>query len=289
MAGEFIILNSGLDNAVTAAYPGGVSIKLTTFKVGSGTGYTPDPDTDTDLHGIVLYTGLISGYVRQGDGSLLLTCVLPAEVGPFVFGELGIYTDTGALFAVAVLETPIDKPSSTNSGFGTTFTFNALLKVGSSPVVIETTGSPLGYPVQYVPTWSGLEPAPISGPAIYMTIVAESDSKGDFGSAIRRTDGTWSIASNYVAMPQTAMINGVAGNKSWVTIPLTAWTALVPGDTTVAKGAAATFLIKAPNHYICQANASLSGTNVQFTFTQPFIKGNLSVAQPLRLWCNYRL
>lgn len=289
MSGEFIILKSGLTNSVTQAYPGGVSIKLTTFKVGSGTGYTPDdPVPDTDLHGNILYTGSISGYVRQGDGSLLITCVLPAEVGPFAFGELGIYTDTGQLFAVAVFDTPIDKPSSVNSGFGMTFTFNGLLKLGAAQVVIEAAPSPLGFPVQYVTTWANLEPAPINGPPIYMSIVNEQDNKGDLGSAVRRMDGTWSIGGNFIALPPITSINGLAGSRSWVTVPLSSWLAVVPGDTSLQRGSAATFLIKAPNGYICMASAALAGSNVQFTFSQLFVKGNLSIGQPLRVWSNYQ-
>lgn len=289
MAGEFIITNAGLANATSASSPGGVSVKLPTFRLGSGTGYTPAP-TDTALHGSTLYTGLITGFIRQADGSLLISCVLPAGAGPFTFGEVGIYDDSNVLFALACLPDPVTKTSNLNSGFGATYTFNGLLKLGSASVTIEVPGgSPVGYPVQYVTTWAALEPAPMAGPSLYVTIISQEDNKGDYSTLVRKNDEKWSIQSNYFPMRASATIGVVAGDKSYLTIPLSAWTALVPGDTTLAIGAATSFVIRAPNGYYCQAAASLAGSNVQFTFTEPFIKGNIAAGQALRIWSNYPL
>ena len=284
MAGEFIIVKSGLVNAVSASYPGGVSIKLTSFRLGTGTAYEPNPDTDQTLRGVEVFGGPISSYVRMGDGSLLVTCVLPAEVGPFDFGEIGIYTDSGALFALCCLPEQITKTSSMNSGFGTTYTFNGLIKVGSSPIIIETTGAPLGFPVQYVPAWSMLEPAPISGAPLYMSIVSEVDSKGNYGMALRKNDGTWAVGGGFISLSPVATITGVAGDKSWVTIALTAWAQMCPSDPQFVRGLKSGFLIKAPNSYFCMATGQIGGSNVQFTFNQPFTKGNLGVGQTLQIW-----
>lgn len=289
MAGEFILSAVGLANATSAASPGGISVKLPTFKLGSGTGYTPT-SADTALHGSTLYTGLISGSIKQADGSLLISCVLPAGAGPFTFGEIGIYDDSDVLFALACLPDPVTKTSNLNSGFGATYTFNGLLKLGSAAVTIEVPGgSPVGFPVQYVTTWAALEPAPMAGPSLYVTIISQEDNKGDYSTLVRKADEKWSIQSNYFPMRASATIGVVAGDKSYLTIPLSAWTTLVPGDTTLAIGAATSFVVKAPNGYFCQAAASLAGSNVQFTFTEPFTKGNIAAGQALRIWSNYPL
>jgi hypothetical protein len=291
MAGEFILTSVGLAAATTASQPGGISVKLTTFKVGSGSGYTPNP-SDTALRGSVLYTGTITGYIKQPDGSLLVSCVLPAGVGPFTFGEIGIYDDLGNLFALSCLPVPITKTSSLNSGFGATYTFNGLLKLGSSSTIIQIPGgNPLEYPVQYVTTWAALEPAPLSGPSIYVTIISEVDNKGDYSTLVRKNDGKWSIQSNYFPMRTSAVISAVAVNKSFLTIPIAAWLAMVPGDTSLTIGAATSFVVKAPNGYFAQANASLAsgGTLVQFTFTELFTKGDIVAGQTLKIWSNYPL
>lgn len=290
MAGEFVITQIGLDESTSAAQPGGISVKLTTFKVGSGTGYTPGLG-DTALHGSVLYTGTITGYIRQGDGSLLVSCVLPLDVGPFTFGEIGLFTQAGDLFALSCLPTTVQKISSLNGGFGDTYTYNGLLKLGSSATTIELPGvGPMEYPVQYVATWDALEPAPLAGPSLYVTIISEADNKGDLSTLVRKpTDGKWSIQSNFLAVRRTAIINAVAVDKSYVTIPLSSWTALCPGDTTFTKGAATSFVVQAPNGYFCSAVGSLAGSNIQFTFSTLFTKGDLAVSQPLRLFVNYPL
>lgn len=291
MAGEFVVTSGGLSASTSAALPGGISVKLTTFKVGSGTGYTPDPSTDTTLRGSVLYTGAITGYIRQGDGSLLVSCVLPLDVGPFTFGEIGLFTESGDLFALSCLPTTVQKISVLNGGFGDTYTYNGLLKLGASATTIELPGvGPMEYPVQYVTSWDALNPAPLNGPSLYVTIISEADNKGDMSTLVRKpTDGKWSIQSNFNAVRRTALINAVAGDKSYVTITLAAWTALCPGDTTFTKGAATSFVVQAPNGYFCSAVGSLAGANIQFTFSTQFTKSDLAINQPLRLFVNYPL
>lgn len=289
MAGEFIVTDAGLAEAANAAAPGGIKVEITTFKVGAGTGYTPTA-SQTALSGSVLYTGAVTGYMRQPDGSLLVSCVLPADVGPFTFGEVGLYTSGGALFAVACLPDPIAKTSSLNSGFGATYTFNGLLKLGSSATTIDIVGAgPLYYPVQYVTSWAALNPAPVGGPQLYVTIISEVDNKGDYSTLVRKTDGTWSIQSNYFAARPLATIAAVAVNKSYLTITLTDWLKLCPGDTTLTKGAATSLVVQANNGYFCSATASLAGSNVQLTFSELFTKSNLASGQTLKLWSNYPL
>ncbi len=290
MAGEFVITQVGLNNSTSAAQPGGVLVKLPTFKLGAGTGYSPTK-TDTALHGSVVYTGTVTGFVRQGDGSMLVTCVVPPDAGPFTFGEVGIYTDAGDLFALACLVDPITKVGGLNSGFGATYTFNGLLKLGAGAVTIDLDAlGPTNFPVQYVPLWSDLEPAPLTGPQLYFSIVSQVDNKGDYGMAVRNSiTGKWSIQSNYHAVRPTATITSVAVNKSYVLISKSDWLELCPGDTSLVKAAATSFIVQSPNGYMCMATASAAGANVQFTFTEQFLKSDLAVSQKLRLYTNYPL
>ena len=290
MSGEFIVTQVGLNNTTSAAQPGGLLVKLPTFKLGAGTGYTPTK-SDTALHGAVVYTGVITGFIRQGDGSLLIACVVPPDAGPFTFGEIGIYTDAGDLFALACLPTPVTKVGGLSSGFGATYTFNGLLKLGASATTIDLEAlGPTTFPVQYISTWAALEPAPLVGPQLYFTIISQVDNKGDYSVAVRNaTTGKWSIQTNYRAVRPTAVINTVAGDKSYLTISLASWLVLCPGDTSLAKAIATSFVVQAPNGYMCMATASAAGSFVQFTFSEPFIKGDLAAGQPLKMYTNYSL
>ena len=289
MAGQFVLTNAGLAQATLAASPGGVKMLIPTFKLGAGTGYTPTA-AHTALVGTTLYTGLVSGYVKQPDGSLLVSCVVPADAGPFTFGEIGLYNDSNTLIALACLPDPISKVSSLGAGFGATYTFNGLLKLGTASVTIDITpAGPMSYPVQYVTSWAALDPYPLGGPQMYTTIISEADNKGDYSTAVRTSSGGWSIQSNFRANRLVATINGVAANKSWITISLADWLALCPGDTSLAKATSTSFVVQSPNGYFCSAVPSLAGSNVQFTFSENFTKSNLAIGQPLRLWSNYAL
>jgi hypothetical protein len=137
----FIVTQVGLDAAVTSASPGGITLILSTFKVGSGFGYTPTK-LDTALHGSVLYTSTISGFSTGSDGSLIVDCTMSVEAGPFDFGEIGIYTSTGQLFALLALPALEHKYTSLGSTVASTFTFKAYLRLGQvGGIITIDTGS----------------------------------------------------------------------------------------------------------------------------------------------------
>lgn len=135
MADAFIVTDVGLAAAVSAADQG-IKLKLTSFKVGSGFGYTPEK-TDTALHGTILYEDQITTYRVSSDGSLVVTCALSVDSGPFQFGEIGIYTESGDLFCLAALENTLQKYSSLGSNIASTYSFDAYLRLGQATTVIE--------------------------------------------------------------------------------------------------------------------------------------------------------
>lgn len=89
-------------------------ITLSTFKLGSASGYIPSP-SDTDIHGTLIYTGGISPYVVIDANVVKYSCYLDYDLGPFQFGELGLFTDTGVLFALAANDVLIDKKGDTGN------------------------------------------------------------------------------------------------------------------------------------------------------------------------------
>lgn len=75
-------------------------IQVSSYKLGSAFGYTPS-GTDTDIHGTLIYSGAPSQYFVVNSNVVKYSLLLDYNLGPFDFGEIGIYTSTGTLFALA--------------------------------------------------------------------------------------------------------------------------------------------------------------------------------------------
>lgn len=134
-ADVFKVTQVGLD-ASTSAAASGIRLVLATFKVGSAYGYTPNK-SDTALHGSVLYTASITSFSTSSDGSLIVNCTMSVEAGPFDFGEVGIYTDAGVLFALMALPQIEHKYTSLGTNVASTFTFSCYLRLGQAGGVIQ--------------------------------------------------------------------------------------------------------------------------------------------------------
>jgi hypothetical protein len=90
-------------------------IQVSTFKLGSAYGYVPAP-TDTDIHGSLVYTGAPSQYFVVNSNVVKYSVVLDYALGPFSFGEIGLYTSTGVLFALATGDSLLSKIPVTSPG-----------------------------------------------------------------------------------------------------------------------------------------------------------------------------
>lgn len=82
----------------------GVMPVMSEFKVGGAYAYTPE-NTMTDIQGAVLFTGVPSSQVID-DGVWLYEAIMDQSVGPFHWGEVGLYHN-GELFAIGVQSTQI--------------------------------------------------------------------------------------------------------------------------------------------------------------------------------------
>jgi hypothetical protein len=138
-ANTLIVTQIGLDAAVSSS-SGGIELVLSTFKIGSAYGYTPIV-SDTALHGSILYTDSITSFSTSSDGSLIVNCTMSVEAGPFDFGEIGIYTEAGDLFALMALPALEHKYSSLGTTVASTFTFKCYLRLGQIGGVISIDSS----------------------------------------------------------------------------------------------------------------------------------------------------
>lgn len=162
----FIVTQVGLDAAVDAAAHG-IKLVLSSFRIGSAYGYTPTM-SDTGLHGSTLYTDQITNFRISGDGSLVVTCTMSVDAGPFQFGEIGIYTQGGQLFCLAALAQLQTKYSSLGTNIASTYSFDAYIRLGQATSVIEV-DSVTSVTYTQVVSALGYVPYNSSNPAGYLT------------------------------------------------------------------------------------------------------------------------
>lgn len=167
MSDAFIVTQIGLNGAVSAAEMG-IHLVLKTFKIGSAFGYTPTL-ADTALHGSTLYTDQITSYRISSDGTLVVTCTLSVDSGPFTFGEIGIYTEDGDLFCLAALQQPLQKYSSLGTNIASTYSFDAYIRLGQATSVIEVDSITTVTYAQVVGAL-GYTPYNSTNPAGYITV-----------------------------------------------------------------------------------------------------------------------
>lgn len=108
------ITQSGLA-AITSAKDGGFKIKLASFKLTEYdvSGFSnSDFINATDLRGTSVFAGAISLIEAAGTSTVRLTLVIPKSIpftGKLYFREIGIYLDTGELFATGALTPAYEK------------------------------------------------------------------------------------------------------------------------------------------------------------------------------------
>jgi hypothetical protein len=131
---DFQITAAGVAAAI-AAGENGPKISLTSFKLGTGAGYTPLPQ-DTALHGATVYSGPINNYYAGNDpDTVIYELDVPASEGPYQWGEAGIYMPDGTLFALAVRPTTRAKDAGILTRIQATMVFAGATSVITFPVM----------------------------------------------------------------------------------------------------------------------------------------------------------
>jgi hypothetical protein len=90
-------------------------IQVSTYKLGSAFGYVPSP-TDTNIHGTLVYSGAPSQFFVVNANVVKYSLLLDYPLGPFQFGEIGLFTSTGVLFALASADELLSKIPATATG-----------------------------------------------------------------------------------------------------------------------------------------------------------------------------
>lgn len=275
-----IVTNAGLTAAQNASQSG-VGLILNSFKLGSAYNYTPDP-AQTTLSGSVVYTDSIAYYSNLPDGTTVLSCVVNPQAGPFTFGEVGIYTSAGVLFAIGTFPNQQVKYTSLANGVNSTFTFNCQVKLAQASTILNLTMVTTPSSDIYLP-WSGVVPAAsLPDPRVKRIIITDADSNGNLPSLAQTVAGDWSVESvvqNFIA--SAALVNSTT---TYCDISEASWRSAVSTSDTLAvsvgKFSSSTLVVKTAGGSFRQVTASVVSGNVRLTYSTALAasaSGNIQV------------
>jgi len=190
---QFILTTAGLA-AATITGVNGPHVSLLTYKLGSGSAYSPTT-AQTDLVGIVLHTGTINNYRIISTDTVEYVCIANDSIGDFSFGEIGLYDGSGNLVAIAALPAPQQKLRSIGPQIGNVIEIDCQIQLTNAaalftfPIVssslanlgeindLEILGSP-------------------QAAAANAFIVHNLDNCGNSGLVMRHSNSEWSFSTH---------------------------------------------------------------------------------------------
>lgn len=200
MSSTFVITNVGLEKAAQANEKG-LIVTIAKFAVGDAYDYTPSV-SDTKIHGNTLYTSTPTSYKYVGDKTIQIMCTLPDTAGPFSWGEIGLYLDSGELFALASLPKPQNKYSSLESDIASSVTFYCYITLTYDKVSITIDYGSSEYSISTVEIldvyrWSAVKKPSDVQQGISELIVHENSPIGNPTLLLKSDSEKWTIASTY--------------------------------------------------------------------------------------------
>lgn len=252
----FKITNAGLA-AASSATPTGPYINIAQFKVGSGVNYAPTGN-ETGLQGTTLYTGVPTSFSIVDTDTIECLLIMDQTVGPFNFGEIGIYLSTGQLFALSVFTTLQEKLNLVGNQAGTRWIIRARLRLAQLPAVCTVTIIN-SMQLLELPSWPALSaPVNMINPA-NAAIIHEENMSGDSLLVIRDNDYEWSVLGYNEVLQETTTTSGVTFTPTSVTSPGIANLGLELPQTN------SRYLIKFPNGLIRKIVSQPNATTLVWT------------------------
>lgn len=255
-----VITDVGLA-AAQLATPTGPFIEIDSFKIGSAYGYTPTR-ADTDINGELLYQGAPLTYKYVGDNTLDIVCRLPAEAGPFQFGEVALFLSGGAMFAKAAFADLQIKYSSLGTNVLSTYTFNCLLRLDQAVAVFKINTNCLPPDIWEVDKWSDVYPPALSAnPDIPSILVHEPDANGNASLITRSTDTKWSMSGNYHWVGTGTVVAATLTTLDFTSTEI---------SNIDASALANEYVIETPDGYLrsCLSEVTVGGS-LRFTLNDP--------------------
>lgn len=255
---NFQITQAALD--ALAIDPG---LRPSIYKLGSGTGYTPSP-TDTGLHGGQIAQGNLSPEDIVSGNVIRYSVILPYDVGPFDFGEVGLYTDGGLLFALGVTDTVMHKTTSASPEGPNAIRLDAYLSsIGSVyDMWLDVAETSNAFQMAVLNSVDQLPTGANSVPAAY---IVRGKGLGDSFRAYTDGNGLWNF-DEYVVGDTEATV--VTADLISLTLPLAAYFGYTgitsDGDMLIEFSSGQNFSTVRIVH-----NAVISGPNITLIYKTP--------------------
>jgi len=186
----FLLTDAGLADA-SASSPGGPYFHIHRFRCGDGVSYNPTR-AQTALVGNTVYVGTPQSYSVVDSDTIDVVLVMDQSVGPFTFGEIGIYSSSDTLLGVCTFTTLQEKVRAVGNQAGNIWRIHARMKLAQAPVICQVTVMN-SMTLLEVPNWQNLL-APINQPGgANAAIVHEQNASGDSVMVVREGDLEWAV------------------------------------------------------------------------------------------------
>lgn len=193
--------------AASLATPYGPYIHITSFKLGDGYGYTPTRH-DTGLNGSLVFESPVTSYHHIPPKTINVRCRIDPLHGPFEFGELALFLDSGEMFAKMVFPSLQLKTSSLMTNVASAYTFNCLIKLEQSIAIFDIT-TDCGPEMLVVERWSDVYPPAIPiFDGVPSMLVTELDKWGRSSLLQYSSPNTWTIGSTYNRYAESKIVSG---------------------------------------------------------------------------------
>jgi hypothetical protein len=240
-------------------------ITLTTANWGSGVNYIPQP-IDTNIHGTVVFTTVPTAPIAANGNVVKYSVYADYNAASFAFGEIGLFTANGTLFALGAATELIQKIQMTSLTVGNSIRLDIYLSMVNQNYEMwldiaesnnEFRAAVLGSPDQ-------LPPPQNATPNLY--IISGYNSLQSSFFAYTNRQGLWNFDAYAYADQATATITGF--DYQSVTIALSQY---VAGMTPAYLGAVILEFTSGQNYGICRyvSSAVISGSNVTLGFDSP--------------------
>lgn len=203
--------------ALTAG--GGAPVVMSRCDFGSGVAYIPLP-TDTALHGATLFTVAPSTPVAVNANVVRYSAYLDYSVGPFNFGEFGLFMANGELFALGSSDTLIAKLQQTSALTGNSVRLDVYLSmVGTNyDMWLDLADSNSDFRMATVDSVDQLLPSSSAIPNAYIVQSAEVSQT----SFLAYTDrvGLWNFDAYAFSTTANQSFTVTSATNTSVTIPI---------------------------------------------------------------------
>lgn len=209
---EFIITSAGL-NALAATESGGPTIDVVAYRLGDAVNYVPNKDTDTNIRGNLVYSGTTVSTNVYDANTVDVLITLPASIGPFNFGEIGLYLPGNILFALMSYDILQSKTTAATTGVASVRNIHALLKTSQGAAAFNITMAASNVvPVYGSGAVIGAPDSMSGSPTIAVT--EEDTADGTALQLVRASSTQWDIVGYTRLLSFTASSPGTSGGKT---------------------------------------------------------------------------